>query len=79
MATRDTLWPYERAQRLKTFFAMGKGDAEIAHFLGVSKGAVIGKRQRFGLLRTRRYGPRKATSQTAPMISSQPIPPNSSA
>jgi hypothetical protein len=46
-------WSEEREQRLRTLFAMGKGDPEIAHFLGVSTGMVIGKRQRLGLFRGR--------------------------
>jgi hypothetical protein len=49
-------WTYEAEQRLRTLYAMGASDDEIAQLLGISRGAVIGKRQRLDLFRRDRHG-----------------------
>jgi GcrA cell cycle regulator len=68
MSPNNATWNAERVDALKRYFAAGLSCSRIAHEIGVSRNAVIGKMNRLGLSRPKEARQRERAGAKRPKI-----------
>jgi GcrA cell cycle regulator len=66
MSPNNATWNAERVEALKRCFAAGLSCSRIAHEIGVSRNAVIGKMHRLGLSRPKELQQRERAARPGP-------------